>query len=813
MIDHIFENPEAFAHEYRATLEALVGKDFRDCSAQDQYQALAQLIGRKANREFATSDSENKKSDKKKIYYFCLEFLLGPLLDNYLLNYGVRDTVKQGLADMGIDLEQLIAQEGDPGLGNGGLGRLAACFLDSMAAEGILGFGNGMRYHYGLFKQKIVDGRQVEVTDNWLDKGYPWETKHPESSVLVRFGGEVVRHEDEQGHYWFTQEGGELVKAVPYDVPIVGYGGKTVNRLRLWSAEPAHEDFDLDAFNAGDYAKAAKFRTDAEAISEYPVSQRCRRARPHPAPQAGVPVRGRGACLHHPQLQVRPRRCRLGALPGLRGHPHQRHAPRHVRRRAHAPARGRGGPGLGRRVGHHHAHHLLHQPHGPSRGAREVAHRDVPPPAAAPVHVRGRDQPPLRRVLPARHRQLAGEACATPPSCGTARCAWPTSRSSAATASTAWLRCTPRSSSARRFMTSTSLRPRSSTTRRTAYRRAASWATPTRACPPLITSKIGNGWLADADELSKLSAYYDDAEFLDAMSASKRENKVRLARYVLEQTGVEIDPDSIFDVQVKRFHAYKRQLLNIFKVMSIYNRMLDDPSYKPHKTTFIISGKAASAYTFAKEVIRLINSVADVINNDERVNDYIKVAFIPNFAVSNAQLIYPAADISEQISTAGKEASGTSNMKLMMNGAITLGTLDGANVEIAELAGMENEKIFGLKVDQIEAMRARGDYFAWDVVNADPNGIGRCVRQLTDGTFAGLSGNFNQIYDELMGNNDYDLVIADFASYVQAWEELTASYDDQRSWQRRALHNIANSGHFSSDRTIREYATDIWGLN
>ena len=268
MIDHIFENPEAFAHEYRATLEALVGKDFRDCSAQDQYQALAQLIGRKANREFAASDSENKKSDKKKIYYFCLEFLLGPLLDNYLLNYGVRDTVKQGLADMGIDLEELIAQEGDPGLGNGGLGRLAACFLDSMAAEGILGFGNGMRYHYGLFKQKIVDGRQVEVTDNWLDKGYPWETKHPESSVLVRFGGEVVRHEDEQGRYWFTQEGGELVKAVPYDVPIVGYGGKTVNRLRLWSAEPAHEDFDLDAFNAGDYAKAAKFRTDAEAISE-----------------------------------------------------------------------------------------------------------------------------------------------------------------------------------------------------------------------------------------------------------------------------------------------------------------------------------------------------------------------------------------------------------------------------------------------------------------------------------------------------------------------------------------------------------------
>ena len=327
----------------------------------------------------------------------------------------------------------------------------------------------------------------------------------------------------------------------------------------------------------------------------------------------------------------------------------------------------------------------------------------------------------------------------------------------------------------------------------------------------LVSSKIGTGWLSDAEELSKLSAYYDDVDFLDAMAASKRENKVRLAEYVKRETGVEIDPDSIFDVQVKRFHAYKRQLLNVFKIMSIYNRMLDDPNYKPPKTTFIISGKAASAYTFAKEVIRLINSVADVINKDERVNSYIKVAFIPNFAVSNAQLIYPAADISEQISTAGKEASGTSNMKLMMNGAITLGTLDGANVEIADLAGMENEKIFGMKVEEVEALR-NGNYFAWDVVNADPNGVGRCVRQLTDGTFARLSGNFDQISSELMGNNDYDFVIADFASYVQAWEELTASYADQRSWQRRALHNIANSGHFSSDRTIREYASEIWGI-
>ena len=327
----------------------------------------------------------------------------------------------------------------------------------------------------------------------------------------------------------------------------------------------------------------------------------------------------------------------------------------------------------------------------------------------------------------------------------------------------------------------------------------------------LIDSRIGTGYLKDLDKLAGLKNSIDEMT-VKQFNAIKLEKKRQLCRVIEEHEGVALDPSFIFDVQVKRFHAYKRQLLNIFKVMSIYNHMLDDPSYKPHKTTFIISGKAASAYTFAKEVIRLINSVADVINNDDRVNEYIKVAFIPNFAVSNAQLIYPAAEISEQISTAGKEASGTSNMKLMMNGAITLGTLDGANVEIAELAGMENEKIFGMKVEEVEALRASGSYFAQDVLNADPNGIGRCVRQLTDGTFARLSGNFEQISSELMGNNDYDFVIADFASYVQAWEELTATYDDQRSWQRRALHNIANSGQFSSDRTIREYASEIWGL-
>ena len=328
----------------------------------------------------------------------------------------------------------------------------------------------------------------------------------------------------------------------------------------------------------------------------------------------------------------------------------------------------------------------------------------------------------------------------------------------------------------------------------------------------LITDAIGDGWLDDAMELEKLVPFEQDASFLEGMEVAKRRDKERLAAYVKETAGVELDPDTVFDVQVKRFHAYKRQLLNVFKVLDVYNRILTDPSYSPRPTSFIFSGKAAQSYTFAKEVIRLINSVADVVNNDERVAGKIRVAFVPNFAVSNAQLIYSAAEISEQISVAGAEASGTSNMKLMMNAAITLGTLDGSNVEISELVGPENIKIFGLHADEVEVLRASGRYYAWDQYNADRDRLGRIVDMLTDGTLARLSGNFDSIHDYLMVDNDPDLVLRDFHAYVQAWDELTGAYADRSAWNRSALHNTAKAGYFSSDRTIREYMADIWHI-
>ena len=591
-------------------------------------------------------------------------------------------------------------------------------------------------------------------------------------------------------------------------MPIVGYEGKTVNRLRLWSAEPAAADFDLDAFNAGDYAKANKFRTDAEAISEILY--------PNDAGEHGRILR-----LNQEYLFVA-----AGVASILRTYKNDYGTeawdrfPDRVAIHTNDTHPAMCGTELMRllidqegldwdtawdivtRTVSYTNHTVL--PEALEKWPIDTFRNLLPRVYMIIDEINRRYMEAFPRDIDNWQDKLRNTAILWD---GQVRMANLSVICSHSVNGVAQLHTDILKRETLHDFYELSPEKFNNKTNGISPRRFLGNANPSLS--RLITSKIGDGWLRDASQLKRLEAWADDGEFLDALAASKQQNKARLAAYVKDAIGVELDVDSVFDVQVKRFHAYKRQLLNIFKVMHVYNRMIADPSYKPRKTSFIFSGKAASAYTFAKEVIRLINSVADVVNGDERVNDYIKVAFIPNFAVSNAQLIYPATDISEQISTAGKEASGTSNMKLMMNGAITLGTLDGANIEIAELAGLENEKIFGLKVDEVEALR-RGNYFAWDVVNADREGIGRVIEELTDGTFGALSGNFESIYAELMNNNDYDFVLADFASYVEAWEELTAVYDDTRTWQRMALMNIANSGHFSSDRTIREYRDEIW---
>lgn len=806
-MNKIFENKQEFTELYRDAVMSISGKSIEAASDLDRFNALAKLVAEKARTVATKSDARVTVEGKKRVYYFSIEFLIGRLLDNYLLNFGVRDMVAEALDDMGFDLSVIENQEPDPALGNGGLGRLAACFLDSMAAEGIAGYGNGMRYRYGLFKQEIVNGSQVEATDEWLTHGYPWEVRRQDKAVTIKFGGRVEGFE-ENGRTFYRTVDTQDILAVPYDIPVVGYAGETVNKLRVWAAEPVEEHFDLEAFNRGDYALADAERAEAEAISAILY--------PNDAGEHGRLLR-----LKQEYLFV------SAGIYSLLDTFEKEHGanwellPQFVAIHTNDTHPAMCGPELMRilidekKLEWDDAWNIVTQ-------VVSYTNHTILPEALEkwPIGTFSKLLPRVYQIIDEISRRWHE-------SFDTTQEGWQERLRQTAILWDGEIRmanlsviCSHSVNGVAKIHSDIiknivlkdfyALTPEkfNNKTNGISHRRFFAEANPTYA--KLVTETIGDGWLKNAFELEKLKEFQNDTEFLKAVGASKRANKERLAAYVKAETGLVIDPNTVFDVQVKRFHAYKRQLMNIMKVMDIYNRRIADPNFHVTPTTFIFSGKAASSYTFAKETIRLINSVADVINNDARVNGVMKVCFIPNFRVSNAQLIYPAAEISEQISTAGKEASGTSNMKLMMNGAITLGTLDGANIEIADLAGRENEAIFGLTAPEVEQLWASNSYFAWDTLNGDRERLGRVMDELKDNTFAGLSGNFESIYNELMNNNDPDLVMADFRSYVDAWEKLTGSYSDQETWNRKALLNTASSGWFSSDRTIREYRDEIW---
>ena len=806
-MNKIFDNKQEFTELYRDAVMSISGKSVEAASDLDRFNALAKLVAEKARTVATKSDARVTAEGKKRVYYFSIEFLIGRLLDNYLLNFGVRDMVAEALEDMGFDLSVIENQEPDPALGNGGLGRLAACFLDSMAAEGIAGYGNGMRYRYGLFKQEIVNGSQVEATDEWLTHGYPWEVRRQDKAVTIKFGGHVEGFE-ENGRTFYRTVDTQDILAVPYDIPVVGYAGETVNKLRVWAAEPVEEHFDLEAFNRGDYALADAERAEAEAISAILY--------PNDAGEHGRLLR-----LKQEYLFV------SAGIYSLLDTFEKEHGanwellPQFVAIHTNDTHPAMCGPELMRilidekKLEWDDAWNIVTQ-------VVSYTNHTILPEALEkwPIGTFSKLLPRVYQIIDEISRRWHE-------SFDTTQEGWQERLRQTAILWDGEIRmanlsviCSHSVNGVAKIHSDIiknivlkdfyAITPEkfNNKTNGISHRRFFAEANPTYA--KLVTEAIGDGWLKDAFELEKLKEFKDDTEFLKAVGASKRANKERLAAYVKAETGLVIDPNTVFDVQVKRFHAYKRQLMNIMKVMDIYNRRIADPNFHVTPTTFIFSGKAASSYTFAKETIRLINSVADVINNDPRVNEVMKVCFIPNFRVSNAQLIYPAAEISEQISTAGKEASGTSNMKLMMNGAITLGTLDGANIEIADLAGRENEAIFGLTAPEVEQLWASNSYFAWDTLNGDRERLGRVMDELKDNTFACLSGNFESIYNELMNNNDPDLVMADFRSYVDAWEALTNSYGDQETWNRKALLNTASSGWFSSDRTIREYRDEIW---
>lgn len=806
-MNKIFDNKQEFTELYRDAVMSISGKSVEAASDLDRFNALAKLVAEKARTVATKSDARATAEGKKRVYYFSIEFLIGRLLDNYLLNFGVRDMVAEALDDMGFDLSVIENQEPDPALGNGGLGRLAACFLDSMAAEGIAGYGNGMRYRYGLFKQEIVNGSQVEATDEWLTHGYPWEVRRQDKAVTIKFGGRVEGFEEDGRTFYRTVDTQDIL-AVPYDIPVVGYAGETVNKLRVWAAEPVEEHFDLEAFNRGDYALADAERAEAEAISAILY--------PNDAGEHGRLLR-----LKQEYLFV------SAGIYSLLDTFEKEHGenwellPQFVAIHTNDTHPAMCGPELMRilidekKLEWDDAWNIVTQ-------VVSYTNHTILPEALEkwPIGTFSKLLPRVYQIIDEISRrwhesfdttQEGWQECLRQTAIlwdGEIRMANLSVICSHSVNGVAKIHSDIIKNIVLKDFYALTPEKFNNKTNGISHRRFFAEANPTYA--KLVTEAIGDGWLKDAFELEKLKEFQNDTEFLKAVGASKRANKERLAAYVKAETGLVIDPNTVFDVQVKRFHAYKRQLMNIMKVMDIYNRRIADPNFHVTPTTFIFSGKAASSYTFAKETIRLINSVADVVNNDPRVNEVMKVCFIPNFRVSNAQLIYPAAEISEQISTAGKEASGTSNMKLMMNGAITLGTLDGANIEIADLAGRENEAIFGLTAPEVEQLWASNSYFAWDTLNGDRERLGHVMDELKDNTFAGLSGNFESIYNELMNNNDPDLVMADFRSYVDAWEKLTGSYGDQETWNRKALLNTASSGWFSSDRTIREYRDEIW---
>lgn len=807
---NVFADKDSFIRAYRNEFLRAGAGPFAVGSRQEKYNALVRLVRTMAAEQAVATRQRQQACGQKKVYYFSMEFLIGRLLKNYLMQLGVEDVVRAGLSELGEDLDELCECERDPGLGNGGLGRLAACFLDSMAAQGIAGYGMGIRYRFGLFRQRIVDGAQVEEPDAWLENGYPWEICHREDAVTVRFGG-VVDKEYTDGELKFHHRDYSEVCAVPFDVPIVGEGGDTVNVLRLWSAVPLREELDLAAFNRGDYSGAMRDRNEVEAITcilypddSMPAGRALRLKQEYFFVSAGLQAiireyrknYGENAWAQMPERvavhinDTHPALC----VPELM--------------RILIDEEGLGWDESWRIT----SSVISYTNHTVLPEALECWSIDL-----------------LRGMLPRVYMMIEEIDRRYREGFDTSEAGWQERLKATAVLWDSQVRMANLSVIGSHSVNGVAalhteilkhdvlrdfyrLTPQkfNNKTNGVSHRRFLTEANPRLA--QLLDETIGRSWRKEPEKLRSLLAYSGDAAIGEKFAAVKRANKCRLADYIRTTSGVAVDPDSLFDVQVKRIHAYKRQLLNVFKIMDMYNRLHDGRGDDIQPATFIFAGKAAQSYTFAKEVIRLICAVAGKVNSDPVCRGRLAVVFMENFNVSSAQLIYPAADISEQISTAGKEASGTGNMKFMFNGAVTLGTLDGANIEILEQVGRENICIFGLTAEQVMSYYTGGGYLAFDECRADSR-LGRITDQLINGYFADLGGEFFGVHDTLLRNNDEYFVLKDFAAYVEAWQNLAAVYErEPERWRQMALRNIACAGYFSSDRTIREYAAQIWHL-
>ena len=806
---------DVFKRDVRNNVKTLFRKEVEEATPQQLFQAVSYAVKEAIIDDWLATQKQYEKDDPKTVYYMSMEFLLGRALGNNLINMTAYKEVKEALEEMGIDLNVIEDQEPDPALGNGGLGRLAACFLDSLATLGYASYGCGIRYRYGMFKQKIRDGYQVEAPDNWLKDGNPFELRRPEYAKEVRFGGNIRVEYDEAGKTHFVQENYESVMAIPYDYPIVGYGNHIVNTLRIWDAE-AIVDFQLDSFDRGDYHKAVEQENLAKNIVEvlYPndnhiAGKELRLKQQYFFVSASIQAAIKKFKKKHGDISKLPEKVTFQM-----NDTHPTVAVAELMRI------------------------LLDEEDLGWNEAWDIttkccAYTNHTIMAEAlekwPVDLFSRLLPRIYQIIQEIDRRFVEQVRAQYPGNeekvkkmailmdGQVKMAHLAIVAGYSVNGVAKLHTEILKNQELKDFYQMMPEKFNNKTNGITQRRFLMHANPLLA--DWVTEKLGTKeWITDLSKMSGLKEWLDDEEALKEFMTIKFKNKERLAAYIKEHNGVEVDPRSIFDVQVKRLHEYKRQLLNILHVMYLYNQIKEHPEMSFYPKTYVFGAKASAGYIRAKEIIKLINSVADVINNDRSINGKLKVVFIEDYRVSNAELIFAAADISEQISTASKEASGTGNMKFMMNGAPTLGTMDGANVEIVDEVGIDNAFIFGLSADEVINYEQNGGYNPYDIYNNDPD-IRRVVDQLVDGTYAnGDKEMYRDLYNSLLNNQggaraDMYFILKDFRSYADAQARAMEAYKDTDKWAKMALKNTACCGKFSADRTIQEYVDDIWHLD
>ena len=797
---------EGFKNEVITNVKTLYRRPIEEATPQQVFQAVSYAVKDDIIDRWIATHKEYEKKNVKTVYYLSMEFLMGRALGNNLINLTYYDAVKEALDELGFDLNLIEDQEPDAALGNGGLGRLAACFLDSLATLGYPAYGCGIRYRYGMFKQAIKDGYQIELPDDWLKDGNPFEIKRPEYAVEVKFGG-YVRVENRDGRNYFIQDGYQTVRAVPYDVPVVGYGNNVVNTLRIWDAE-ADQEFCLDSFDKGEYEKAVEQQNLAKTIVEvlYPNDNH----------YAGKELRLRqqyffiSASVQRAILKFKEKNSDIHKLPEkITFQMNDTHPTVAVAELMRILMDEEGlewddAWDITTRTCAYTNHTIMAE--ALEKWPIELFSRLLPRIYQIVEEINRRFVLKIQSMYPGNQDKVKNMAILYDGQVKMAHLAIAGSYSVNGVAA-----LHTKILEERELKDFYEMRPEqfNNKTNGITQRRFLLHGNPLLAS--WITDKIGDEWIVKLSNLKKLKVYATDEKYQQEFMNIKYQNKIRLANYIKEHNGVDVDPRSIFDVQVKRLHEYKRQLLNILHVMYQYNELKTNPSYDMYPTTYIFGAKASAGYKRAKLIIKLINSVADVINNDASIKGKIKVVFIENYRVSNAELIFAAADVSEQISTASREASGTGNMKFMLNGAVTLGTMDGANVEIVEEVGEENAVIFGLRAEEVMKYEREGGYNPKDIYNNDA-AVRTVLTQLINGMYSSDDPDrFRDLYDSLI-NEDVYFILKDFASYVEAHRKIDTLYRDEKNWAKMVMLNTACSGKFSSDRTIEEYAKEIWNL-